>query len=49
LEADHDYLLAGEVFTPDVIEGWVRYKLANEVEALRIRPHPYEFCMYFNM
>ena len=49
LEADHDYLLAGNVFTPDVIQGWVRYKTANEVEALRVRPHPYEFCMYFNM
>ena len=48
LEADHDYLLAGDVFTPDVIRYWVGYKRENEVEALRARPHPYEFCMYFD-
>ena len=49
LEDDHAFLLAGDVFTEDVISGWVRYKTENEVNALRIRPHPYEFCMYFDV
>ena len=46
LEADHDFLLKGDVFTPDVIETWVSYKMENEVEALDLRPHPWEFAMY---
>ncbi len=49
LENDHDYLLAGNVFTPEVIHYWIKYKRENEVDALRIRPHPYEFCMYFDI
>ncbi|MEM9752401.1 MAG: type I glutamate--ammonia ligase [Planctomycetota bacterium] len=49
LEADHDFLLAGGVFTEDVIRYWVRYKRENETQALRVRPHPYEFCMYFDV
>jgi glutamine synthetase len=49
LEADHDYLLAGDVFTPDVIHYWIRYKMENEVDAIRTRPHPFEFCMYFDL
>ena len=49
LETDHDYLLAGNVFTPDVIHYWVKYKREEEVQALRSRPHPYEFCMYFDI
>jgi glutamine synthetase len=49
LKADHDYLLRGNVFTADVINNWIRYKMESEVEALRIRPHPYEFCMYFDI
>jgi glutamine synthetase len=49
LEADHDYLLQGDVFTEDVIRYWVRYKHEEEVQALRQRPHPYEFCMYFDI
>jgi glutamine synthetase len=49
LSADHDYLLAGNVFTKDVIEGWIRYKRTTEIEALRVRPHPYEFAMYFDI
>ncbi len=48
LEADHDYLLAGDVFTEDVIHYWIAYKEENEVAALRSRPHPVEFCMYFD-
>ncbi|MEM6855931.1 MAG: type I glutamate--ammonia ligase, partial [Planctomycetota bacterium] len=49
LDADHDYLLEGGVFTEDVIRYWVRYKRQEEVAALRARPHPYEFCMYFDI
>jgi glutamine synthetase len=46
LREDHEFLLRGDVFTPDVIDTWIWYKTENEVEALRLRPHPYEFCMY---
>ena len=49
LEADHEYLLAGGVFTPDVIETWIEYKRVNEVDALRLRPHPWEFYLYYDI
>ena len=49
LNDDHDFLLKGSVFTPDVIQTWVEYKLENEVDALRLRPHPYEFVMYYDI
>ncbi len=49
LEGDHDFLLEGGVFTPDVIETWVDYKRTNEVDAVRLRPHPYEFNMYYDI
>ncbi len=49
LENDHDFLLNGDVFTADVIHYWIKYKRENEVEALRVRPHPFEFCMYFDI
>ena len=49
LEADQDFLLAGDVFTPDLIDTWVAYKRENEVDALRLRPHPYEFSMYYDI
>ncbi len=49
LEADHEYLLAGGVFTPDVIETWISYKRENEIAALRLRPHPWEFYMYYDI
>ena len=49
LERDHDYLLKGDVFTEDVIRYWIKYKMDNEVDALRTRPHPYEFCLYFDI
>ncbi|OWK43534.1 type I glutamate--ammonia ligase [Fimbriiglobus ruber] len=48
LEKDHDFLLKGDVFTDDVIETWVQYKRKEEVEAIRLRPHPYEFALYFD-
>jgi glutamine synthetase len=49
LESDHDFLLKGDVFTADVIHYWIKYKRENEVDAIRMRPHPYEFCMYFDI
>lgn len=49
LEADHEFLLKGDVFTPDVIETWVGYKREREVDAIRLRPHPYEFALYFDI
>ena len=48
LEADHDFLLEGGVFTPDVIETWLEYKRANEADEVRLRPHPYEFFLYYD-
>jgi glutamine synthetase len=49
LEKDHDFLLAGDVFTKDVIDVWIDYKRTQEVDAIRMRPHPYEFHMYFDI
>ena len=48
LEKDHAFLLRGGVFTPDVIEQWIRYKRQREVAPMRRRPHPYEFCLYYD-
>jgi len=47
LEADHAYLLDGDVFTEDVISNYVAYKRVNDVDAVRLRPHPQEFVMYY--
>ena len=49
LEADHAYLLEGDVFTEDLIATWVDYKRKNEVDPIRFRPHPHEFEMYFDI
>ncbi len=49
LEEDHDYLLKGDVFTKDVIDVWVEYKREVEIDAIRLRPHPYEFHLYFDI
>src|SRR5689334_9040552 len=49
LENSHDWLLKGDVFTPDVIETWIEYKRKNEVDAVRLRPHPWEFALYFDI
>ena len=46
LERDHNFLLQGGVFTEDVINTWLNYKRTNEVDAIRLRPHPYEFVLY---
>jgi glutamine synthetase len=49
LEADHEYLLEGGVFTEDLIATWVDYKRANEIDQIRLRPHPHEFELYFDV
>jgi glutamine synthetase len=49
LEKDHDFLNKGDVFTEDVIETWINYKRVREVDALRLRPHPYEFFLYYDI
>jgi glutamine synthetase len=48
LEADHEFLLAGNVFTRDVLETWVDYKRSREIDPIRLRPHPYEFYLYYD-
>jgi glutamine synthetase len=48
LAADHDFLLRGDVFSEDVIDTWIWFKREIECEALRQRPHPYEFAMYYD-
>ncbi len=49
LEEDHDYLTEGDVFSPDLIETWIDYKRTNEIDPLRLRPHPHEFELYFDL
>jgi glutamine synthetase len=48
LAGDHDFLTKGGVFTGDLIETWIAYKRQNEVDPLRLRPHPYEFYLYYD-
>ncbi len=48
LENNHDFLLKGDVFTDDSVRNWVDYKRENEVDPMRLRPHPYEFEMYYD-
>lgn len=48
LEGDHEFLLDGDVFTPDLIETWIDYKRENEVDPIRLRPTPHEFSLYFD-
>ena len=49
LEADHEFLLEGDVFTQDLIDTWIQWKYENEVLPLQVRPHPHEFEMYFDI
>jgi glutamine synthetase len=49
LEKDHEFLLKGDVFTRDVIETWIAYKREKEVLQVNLRPHPYEFYLYFDI
>ncbi len=48
LEKDHEFLMKGDVFTDDVIETWIEYKTKAEYDAVRLRPHPYEFFLYYD-
>ncbi|WP_433274442.1 type I glutamate--ammonia ligase [Actinosynnema sp. CS-041913] len=49
LEADHEFLLEGGVFTPDVIDTWISFKREEEINPLRLRPNPYEFALYYDV
>jgi len=49
LEADHAYLTEGDVFTEDLIAAWIEYKRGNEIDPIRLRPHPHEFELYFDL
>ena len=48
LEADHEFLLKGDVFTADFLEAYISYKRQNEVDPVRLRPTPFEFALYFD-
>jgi glutamine synthetase len=49
LEDDHDFLLKGNVFTPELIDRWIGYKRDREIQPVRMRPHPLEFSMYYDV
>ncbi|GHG51298.1 glutamine synthetase [Flavimobilis marinus] len=49
LEADYEFLTQGDVFTPDLIETWIEYKRTKEVDPIRLRPHPHEFELYYDV
>ena len=49
LEADHDFLTKGGVFTKDLIDTWIEWKRKNEVDYVRLRPHPAEFELYYDI
>jgi glutamine synthetase len=49
LEADQDFLKVGGVFTSDLIDTWLAYKRETEIDAIRLRPHPYEFQLYYDI
>lgn len=49
LEADHEFMLKGDVFTQDVIDTWMWYKWSKEINPMRLRPTPYEFALYFDL
>jgi len=49
LESDHEFMLEGGVFTPDVIDTWLEYKRKKELDQVRLRPHPWEFYLYYDV
>jgi glutamine synthetase len=49
LERDHDFLLKGDVFTEDVVGAWIDYKITREVKPMALRPHPFEFHLYYDI
>jgi len=48
MKDDHEFLLKGDVFTQDVIDTWIEYKMDKEVNPVKLRPVPYEFALYFD-
>ena len=48
LEADHEFLLKGDVFSEDLVETWIAYKRREESDEVRMRPHPWEFALYYD-
>ena len=48
LEADHEFLVEGGVFTQDLIETWIEFKREHEIDPIRLRPHPHEFELYYD-
>ena len=48
LEADREFLLQGDVFSKDLVETWIAWKRENEIDPVRLRPHPAEFALYFD-
>lgn len=48
LKKDHEFLLRGDVFSEDLIETWIDYKMEREVKPMQLRPHPYEFMLYYD-
>ena len=49
LEKDHEFLLAGDVFTTDLLETFIDWKRKNEVDVIRLRTHPMEYVMYYDV
>ncbi len=49
LQADTEFLEKGDVFTHDALEMWISYKRENEIDPVRVRPHPHEFELYFDI
>ena len=49
LAADHEFLLKGDVFTSDLLDAYIAYKWEAEVDPVRMRPHPHEFSLYFDI
>jgi glutamine synthetase len=49
LEADHEFLTGGNVFTPDLIDTWIDYKRTHEIAPVQLRPHPHEFELYYDI
>jgi glutamine synthetase len=48
LEVDHEFLLRGGVFSEELIDTWIAWKRENEIDTVRLRPHPAEFALYFD-
>jgi glutamine synthetase len=49
LADDHAFLMKGDVFTEEMVDTYIDYKRKNEAEAVRLRPHPYEFALYYDI